>query len=251
MTFFMRDEGAPTYAGHLTSSTGLSGTPEEWLDPLSLAIREGTEELIIANSSRGMVVPQLEGNGVEQINLHIQTIAKSNQQTLLHFRPDIPPLSENIPMSFMDMPNEREIKIQWRDQESRQKGLINFDPGVNGIDFLKVAELDSSIFYLRGIVVHAESEGGFSHPSIGIKDDFVLLDGEATGGGKFLNRKVYVINLGSFKQWKTAGFGSDHLLEPLLIFQGGQRLPIEPVRALFTPVSMEIIKAVLSKLEAQ
>lgn len=165
----LRDSGAPTYGGHLTLPTGLSCKVEEMLDP-SLMFRETAEEFVIQTKD-GIIYPEFRENIFPELNF----------RAIAHNGSDLRKETKGLSLvpadiSFLqDLKDEKKVETVFKDHShiSRTKGLLQFDPGTIGIDFLTIAEMK------------VQADGW---------RDLKIYDGEVSGGN-ILDRDVVALEL--------------------------------------------------------
>lgn len=173
---------------HLTSFTGL-GCKSEIINPERTAIRKGIEDLIIV--ARGKVIfPKFNDDSFSEIN--IKTIVQ-NGATLYEETKNLP--TKKAKAHILSLPNEKEFKIRWRDDEYIYRGLPVFDHGTRGLDLIKmmILELNEKL------------------------ENIKFLDGRIMGGKNLLNRNIYALELDKNFNWTgriSAGWKSGKLFTP-------------------------------------
>lgn len=173
---------------HLTSFTGL-GCASEITNPERTAIRKGIEDLIIVVGSK-VIVPKFNADSFSEIN--IKAIVQ-NGAALYEETKELP-LKEAKARMF-NLPNEKEFKICWKNNEHTYRGLPVFDHGTRGLDFIKlmILELNEKI------------------------ENIKFLDGRTMGGKNLLNRDIYALELDEKLNWTgkiSAGWKSGKLFTP-------------------------------------
>lgn len=127
-----RDQGAPSYGGHDTLSSGLGSSVREFLYPLETAWREGAEECCIVTPD-GIICPIPEtdhfGFGLELTDI---TRSTANLFPELANKPVIDTVA-----SFLPLKGERRVTIHHAGKTRQISGLVVFDSNCNGIDLLK------------------------------------------------------------------------------------------------------------------
>ena len=176
----LRDEKAPTYAGHWTACTGIGASLREALNPLEVMVREGLEELVISIKGQGIVLPVFDGMETEvDIEALIASGASLRKETA------------NLPLvecaaSVLDMPGQQTVKVFWKGElQSTSSCLVAIDEGVNGIDCLSVIEIEVPVDSWQ---------------------ELEIFDGEVLGGGTLLSRDIYMLEHGSDESvalWKS------------------------------------------------
>ncbi len=157
---------------HLTSFTGL-GCTCEITNPERTAIRKGIEDLIIVVRNK-VIVPQFNDNLFSEIN--IKTIVQ-NGSTLYEETKNLP--TKKAKARILSLPNEKEFKIRWKDDEYTYRGLPVFDYGTRGLDFIKLITLD----------LNEKLE------------NIKFFDGRIMGGKNLLKRDIYALKLDKNFNW--------------------------------------------------
>ncbi|MCK4525400.1 MAG: hypothetical protein KAU07_03110 [Candidatus Andersenbacteria bacterium] len=173
---------------HLTSFTGL-GCKSEITNPKRTAVRKGIEDLIIVVNDK-VIVPQFNDDSFLEIN--IKAIVQ-NGATLYEKTKNLPRRETEARM--LNLPNEKEFKICWRNNEYTYQGLPVHDHGTRGLDFIKLMILE------------------FNEKIENIK----FLDGRIMGGKNLLNRDIYALELDKNFNWNGeigAGWKSGKLFTP-------------------------------------
>ena len=157
---------------HLTSFTGL-GCASEITNPEKTAIRKGIEDLIIVVNGK-VIVPQFNDDPFSEIN--IKAIVQ-NGATLYEETKKLP--TKEAEARILSLPNEKEFKICWKNNEYTYRGLPVFDCGTRGLDFIKLItiELDEKL------------------------ENIKFLDGRIMGGKNLLNRDIYALELDEKFNW--------------------------------------------------
>ncbi len=157
---------------HLTSFTGL-GCASEITNPQKTAIRKGIEDLIIVAGDK-VIVPKFNDNSFSEIN--IKAIVKDGA-TLYEETKKLP--IKEVEAYVLNLPNEKEFKICWRNDEYAYQGLPVYDYGTRGLDFIKLItlELNEKI------------------------ENIKFLDGRIMGGKNLLNRDIYALELDKNLNW--------------------------------------------------
>ncbi len=119
-----RDEGAPSYPGYVTLSSGLSSTKEEIVNPLNVMIREGIEEVILANENNLILAPNI-GN-MEYTK--IREIFNLGEKIL-------------IPSEIDSIGSPWKIRTMLENEIHHIEANLNIDPNTAGIDILGVLKL--------------------------------------------------------------------------------------------------------------
>lgn len=157
---------------HLTAFTGL-GCASEITDPEKTAIRKGLEDLIIAADGK-IIMPKFNIASFQRIN--IEAIIRNG--TSIHGETKKLPIKE-AKAQMLKLPNEKEFKIYWRNNEYAYRGLPVFDYGTRGLDFIKIMiiKLNEKI------------------------ENIKFLDGRVMGGRNPLNRDIYALELDEKFKW--------------------------------------------------
>lgn len=166
-----KDSGAPSYAGHDTIGAGLGSSTAEILYPLRTAIREGIEEIIIQTPS-GVVCPSMM---IDPFGFSLE-IRETVRDSISLFSETRGLNLIQAPVSFIDLPGQKTVEIDWRGMKANCQALVNFDQGVNGIDLLAAVQIDVDCCL----------------------DDLSLFDGEVMGGNP-INRVVNAYELENLK----------------------------------------------------
>lgn len=157
---------------HLNTFSGL-GCISEITDPEKTAIRKGLEDLIIIAKNK-IIIPRFKNDLFSRID--IKAIIRDG--ATLH--KDTQGLSiEEAPAHLLNLPNEKEFKITWRDNKYAYRGLPARDPGTRGLDFVKI------------LVIEFDEK----------PEDLKFLDGRIIGGRNPLNRDIYALELDEDFKW--------------------------------------------------
>ncbi len=173
---------------HLTAFTGL-GHISEITNPEKTAIRKGLEDLIIVIGKK-VIVPKFNDDSFSGINI------KAIVQDGAMFYEETKKLPiEEIEARMLNLPNEKEFKICWRNNEYTYQGLPVHDHGTKGLDFIKliILELNEKL------------------------ENIKFLDGRIMGGKNLLNRDIYALELDENFNWTgkiSAGWKSGKLFTP-------------------------------------
>ena len=173
---------------HLTSFTGLGCAPEI-TNPERTAIRKGIEDLIIVAGGK-IIAPKFNDDSFSGIN--IKAIVQNG--AALYEETKKLPLKE-AEARILNLPNEKEFKICWKNNEYTYQGLPVFDHGTRGLDFIKlmILELNEKL------------------------ENIKFLDGRIMGGKNLLNRDIYALELDKNFNWTgriSAGWKSGKLFTP-------------------------------------
>ena len=173
---------------HLTSFTGL-GCASEITNPERTAIRKGIEDLIIVAGGK-IIAPKFNDDSFSGIN--IKAIVQNG--AALYEETKKLPLKE-AEARILNLPNEKEFKICWKNNEYTYQGLPVFDHGTRGLDFIKlmILELNEKL------------------------ENIKFLDGRIMGGKNLLNRDIYALELDKNFNWTgriSAGWKSGKLFTP-------------------------------------
>lgn len=195
-----RCEGAPSYQYHNTVSSGLSCSVKELFYPLVTAWRQALEELCIVTLDRIICpIPVTDHFG---ISFEFSDLARSTANLF-------PELAKKkllkVKSPFHPLRGERKLTVTSGDESVTTEGLIVFDEGVKGIDILKA------------IVV----------PVPCTLAELTVYDGETTGNGHPLNRRVNALLLD--ENFKPTG-------KMVASWVRGERVSIDPKSAPQTPV---------------
>ena len=157
---------------HLTSFTGL-GCKSEITNPKRTAIRKGIEDLIIVVKNK-IIAPKFNDNQFSEIN--IEAIVQDGA-TLYEETKKLP--IKEVEAHILNLPNEKEFKICWKNNEYTYRGLPVFDHGTRGLDFIKlmILELNEKL------------------------ENIKFLDGRIMGGKNLLNRNIYALELDKDFNW--------------------------------------------------
>ncbi|MCK5084270.1 MAG: hypothetical protein KAQ64_01280 [Candidatus Pacebacteria bacterium] len=173
---------------HLTSFTGL-GCKSEITNPERTAVRKGVEDLIIVAGGK-IIAPKFNNDPFSEINIKavVQNGAALYEETKKL------PLKE-AEARILNLPNEKEFKICWKNNEYTYQGLPVFDHGTRGLDFIKlmILELNEKL------------------------ENTKFLDGRIMGGKNLLNRDIYALELDKNFNWTgriSAGWKSGKLFTP-------------------------------------
>ena len=173
---------------HLTSFTGI-GCASEITNPERTAIRKGIEDLIIVVGSK-VIVPKFNADSFSGIN--IKAIIQDG--AMLYEETKKLPLKE-AEAHMLNLPDEKEFKICWRNNKYTYQGLSVFDHGTRGLDFIKlmILKLNEKI------------------------ENIKFLDGRIMGGKNLLNRDIYALELDEKLNWTgkiNTGWKSGKLFTP-------------------------------------
>ena len=173
---------------HLTSFTGL-GCASEITNPEKTAVRKGLEDLIIV-AGKKVIVPKFNNDSFSEINM--EAIIRDGA-TLYEKTKKLP--LEKAGARILNLPNEKEFKICWRNNEYTYQGLPVHDHGTRGLDFIKliILELNEKL------------------------ENIKFLDGRIMGGKNLLNRDIYALELDKNFNWTgkiSAGWKSGKLFTP-------------------------------------
>jgi hypothetical protein len=183
-----RDKEAPSYPEYDTLGSGMGASLDEIVFPENCAIREGLEEFIIV-TSKGIVVPEINLR-----DLSIEAIKEANLKILNRYK-NLPKIFHNqqsyaVKTKFIEknLPQYK-IKVSYDEENIGQifKSAICFDRKTNGIDILKIIEIDLREFNLNQIA---------------------MVDGEDTENDTPLDRTIncYEIKRGKFTGKIIASF---------------------------------------------
>ena len=161
----------------------------EITNPERTAIRKGIEDLIIVAGGK-VIITQFNDDPFSEIN--IKAIVQ-NGATLYEETKNLPP--KEAEARILNLPNEKEFKICWKNNEYTYRGLPVFDRGTRGLDFIKliVLDLNEKLENIR------------------------FLDGRIMGGKNLLNRDIYALKLDKNFNWTgriSAGWKSGKLFTP-------------------------------------
>ena len=173
---------------HLTSFTGL-GCASEITNPERTAIRKGIEDLIIVAGGK-IIAPKFNDDSFSGIN--IKAIVQNG--AALYEETKKLPLKE-AEARILNLPNEKEFKICWKNNEYTYQGLPVFDHGTRGLDFIKlmILELNEKL------------------------ENIKFLDGRIMGGKNLLKRDIYALELDKNFNWTgkiDAGWKSGKFFTP-------------------------------------
>lgn len=199
-----RDSGAPSYANHWTLGSGLSGSLDEFIRPDDLAVREATEEFIVAGP-KGILIPTFEDDDHNEASYG----AVSSSQEMIELS-GVGGLFSTRQYEAVDAhtdshPRDRNLCIFFGDEVIEPvRGIVAVDANTRGVDLLKVIRL--KIPYL------------FS--------EIVILDGEEDREGRPLNAPIGCLAFNGLPKGEFVD-----------VFQSGERLEnYEPWNNRMTPV---------------
>ena len=209
-----RDPGAPSYGGHYTLGSGLSGSIRELLFPVELAIREAVEEFIIATPS-GLAVPFFANIKYDRAAFG----AVASGKNLIRQQEGLPSvfsagnflLTETTFAEPTKIPEE-ELEVRFEKEVSAcSKGIIALDEGTRGIDILRLIILRLP-FRL---------------------DEIAIFDGEADRQERPLNGEVVCFSVENGKVTKKIAAA----------FQTGKRIAVPNRDIRYTPPLKKAIEA--------
>ena len=173
---------------HLTSFTGL-GCKSEITNPKRTAFRKGIEDLIIVAKNK-IIAPKFNDDQLLEIN--IKAIVQDG--ATLYEKIKKLPIKE-VGAHILNLPNEKELKIRWKDNEYTYRGLPIFDHGTRGLDLIKIITLE----------LNEKLE------------NIKFLDGRIMGGKNLLKRNIYALELDKSFSWTgkiSAEWKSGELFTP-------------------------------------
>ncbi len=140
-----RDPGAPSWGGHYTLGSGLSGSIRDLMFPVELAVREAVEEFIIA-TPKGLIVPVFNK---DEDRVYNQTAlgAVASGLNLIRQKPGLPDVfrqngfftapAEFVPLSPI-LEADLSVMFEGCDEMTNSSGLLVYDPGTRGIDLIRL-----------------------------------------------------------------------------------------------------------------
>lgn len=170
-----RDSGAPNYPGHLTLSSGLSISREEFFNPLLTAIREGFEEVACLVNGR-IVEPHFGSCCCCFPQQAISAIVEKQRARVERFGIRVSPLTLPCPAHFVSTAGESLLTVEQGKRVSSYSGIVSIDQATRGVDLLKVVQVSLPPGEIR------------------------FADCEETDNGP-LDRKICLFSLGSFRSF--------------------------------------------------
>ena len=169
-----KDEEAFSYHNYLTIGAGLGSGTEEFLYPNRTAVREATEEIIIATHKWVGFPWWGEQDSFGGINLEMEKIGSHNLDIANKFiKPEVQELRP-LDAGFVKLKGKRKLEVRWRNMKSKPPGTLYFDPSHSAVDFLTAIKVKIPCSL----------------------DDLILLDGEIDRDEKrLLDRCVYLYKL--------------------------------------------------------
>ena len=167
--FLRRDEGAPSYPGHIALCSGLSGPFEgyddpvmaykraytEIVDPINVMLREGTEEVLIRSGDQ-LLMPTLSDPVYYKDAMSLLKLEKIT----------------NVASMILNVDQQWTLEVYLsRKLASMSKAIINIDPNAAAIDLLGLMEVNLATYNVKDVSIY---------------------DGEIIGG-KLLGREVYLV----------------------------------------------------------
>jgi len=133
----LRKSNAPSFGGHLTLTSGLSSSFEEFFNPTFLAIREGTEETAIVVGNQ-LAILSLEP-AFEEIAWGVFEKQLTRARKFKWVKVGKAPFY--VKAEFFET-EEQKIEIVHGKRISRHQGIICLDPKTRGIDLLKIIQVN-------------------------------------------------------------------------------------------------------------
>jgi len=133
----LRDSEAPSFASHLTLTSGLSSAFEEFFNPTFVAIREGIEEIAVVAGNQ-VVIPSL-GPDLEEMVWSIFEKQLVRAKKFGWAKVDDAPVYANT--EFVQI-EEQKLEIVHGKRVSCHQGIVCIDPKTRGIDFLKIIQIN-------------------------------------------------------------------------------------------------------------
>lgn len=213
----LRDSNAPSFGGHLTLSSGLSSTYEEFFNPTLLAIREGIEE--IATVIDGQVVVLSLGLSFEETAWNVFEKQLNRARKLGWLKINDMPLYTSTEFVQTD---EQKLEVIHQKRFSPHQGIICLDPKTRGIDLLKIIQVNLP------------------------PGEITFFDCEGTKQGP-LDRTIVIFPLEQIKVLNQQG-NAMKISGASMTFKSGKSAPADP-RHFYpcTPVLEKTIKAILPK----
>lgn len=213
----LRDDGAPSFGGHLTLTSGLSSSFEEFFNPTFIAIREGIEEVAVLVGKN--VVAFSLGPAFEQMAWDVFEKQLIQAKKFNWSEVDDAPFYADA--EFIST-NEQKLEIVHGKRISRHEGIICLDPKTRGIDLLKI------------ILVNLPSQS-----------ETVFFDCEDSKTGP-IDREIIVFPLNGLKSVNQEG-AVMKICGATKKFKSGKSLSADPEKLYpCTPVLEEALKVLLS-----
>lgn len=212
----LRNTSAPSFGDHLTLTSGLSSSFEEFFNPTSLAIREGTEEtaMVVGNQ---LAILSLDP-AFEEIAWSVFEKQLTRARKFKWVKVGKAPLY--VDAEFIET-KEQKLEIVHGERVSCHQGIICLDPKTRGVDLLKIIQVNLS----------AGSE-------------VIFFDCEDTETGP-LNQEIVVFPLERIKTLKQEN-AVLKICGASTSFKSGKGAPADPQRYYpCTPVLEETLKAIL------
>jgi hypothetical protein len=133
----LRNPKAPSFGGHLTLTSGLSSSFEEFFNPTSLAIREGTEETAVVVDNQLAVLSL--GPAFEEVAWSVFEKQLTRARKFKWVKVGEAPFY--VEAEFIET-EEQKIEIVHGERISRHQGIICLDPKTRGIDLLKIIQVN-------------------------------------------------------------------------------------------------------------
>lgn len=177
-----RDKKAPSYPEYDTLGSGMGASLDEIVFPENCAIREGLEEFIIV-TPKGIVVPEINLR-----SLSIEAIKEANLKILNQYK-NLPNIFHNqqsytVKTKFIENNlSQYKIKVSYDGENIGQtfKSAICFDKKTNGIDILKIIEIDLRKFKLNQIAIVDGEDTESDTPLDRIINCYEIKRGKLTG----------------------------------------------------------------------
>ncbi len=167
--FLRRDEGAPSYPGHIALCSGLSGPAEgyddpvmayrraynEIINPINVMLREGNEEVLVVAGDQ-LLMPTLSDPVYYKDAMGLLKLEKI----------------ANVASMMLDVDQQWILEVYLSKQlTSRNKAIVNIDPNAAAIDLLGLMEVNLANYNVKDVSIY---------------------DGEIIGG-RLLGREVYLV----------------------------------------------------------
>lgn len=127
LALVLRDAGAPSFGGHLTLTSGVSSSYEEFFNPSFVAIREGIEEVATVVGNQ-ILIPML-GPAFEEMIWAIYEKQLSRARKFGWLEVEDAPMYGNA--KFMET-GEKCLVISHGARKAAHQGIINTDPSTRG-----------------------------------------------------------------------------------------------------------------------
>lgn len=210
-----RSEDAPSFGGHLTLTSGLSSSYEEFFNPTFVAIREGIEEISVVVNNQ-IVVLSL-GPAFEEMTWDVFDKQLSRDKKFGWINVIDTPFYAHAKFIKID---EQKLKIVHGTREASHQGIICFDPKTRGIDLLKIIKVN---------LPHGNA---------------VFFDCEDTKAGP-LDREIFIFPIEKIKTEKKEGSGLK-IFGASTMFQSGKSVPADTEKWFpCTPVLQAAIEVLL------